>query len=166
VATLEGAPLPDAPAPRRSRPPLGTLLAAGGVFVIAVGTFSVLALLVDGAAGWILYVFLIPFYAAFPTIMFPPYGGVVAAGAWLVLFPILRALLRTPRVRRYRERHGWVMAPAGGRSSRGGRWRSGGAAGGGFSGGGFSSRGGSSGGGGGFSGGGGSSGGGGASSGW
>jgi uncharacterized protein len=127
------------------------LLVFAGIFVLVIGTFSLVALVTPGGVGWFLYLFLVPFYAAFPTAMFPPYGGVIAAGAWLVLFPIVRALLDTPKGKAFRKRHGWVPVPGG----SGGRWQSGG----GFSGG-------RSGGGGGFSGGGGSSGGGGASSSW
>ena len=118
------------------------------MFLSVIGTFSVVALFTPGTAGWFLYLFLTPFYAMFPSVILPPYGGVVMGGAWLVLFPILRSFLNSPTGTKFRKRHGWVMLPSGG----GGSW-----SGGGFSGGG---------GGGGFSGGGGSSGGGGASSSW
>ena len=151
-AVIEGASLPP---PRRARSQgiestVGLLVMAG-IFILVIGTFSMVALVAPGGVGWFLYLFLVPFYAAFPTAMFPPYGGVIAAGAWLILFPIVRAFLKTPQGKEFRKRHGWLPSPG-----EGGRWRS--------SGGGFS--GGSSGGGGGFSGGGGSSGGGGASSSW
>ena len=153
VATVEGAALPaPRPAPSRQFGSAVGLLVFAGIFIVVIGTFSLVALTAPGAVGWFLYLFLVPFYAAFPTAMFPPYGGVIAAGAWLVLFPILRSLLHTPQGKEFRKRHGWVPSPSAGEG--GGRWRSGG----GFSGGG--------GGGGGFSGGGGSSGGGGASSSW
>ena len=125
------------------------LLFFGLMFFSVIGTFSVVALLTPGAQGWFLYAFLIPFYAIFPSVVLPPYGGVVMGGAWLILFPILRTLLQSPTGTKFRKEHGWVITPSAG----GGSW-----SGGGFSGGG--------GGGGGFSGGGGSSGGGGASSGW
>ena len=122
------------------------------MFLIVIGTFSVVALLTPGTAGWFLYLFLTPFYAIFPSIVLPPYGGLIAAGSWLVLFPILRSVLHSPGGKKFRERHGWVMVA---RLERdGGRWSSGEVSGGG------------GGGGGGFSGGGGSSGGGGASSSW
>jgi uncharacterized protein len=154
AAAVEGVPLPP---PRRDRVrEFGSragLLFFAAMFVVIVGTFSVIALLAPGAPGWFLYVFLTPFYAIFPSMLFPPYGGWIAASTWLVLFPILRLALSSPGGKRFRKRHGWVESPAGG---RGGRWHSGGS----WGGGGFS------GGGGGFSGGGGSSGGGGASSGW
>jgi uncharacterized protein len=152
TSVIEGASLPP---PKRARSQgidstIG-LVVMGGIFTIVIGTFSMVALLAPGGVGWFLYLFLIPFYAAFPTAMFPPWGGVIAAGIWIVLFPIVRAFFNTPRGKEFRKRRGWAMTPG-----DGGRWRT--------SGGGFS--GGSSGGGGGFSGGGGSSGGGGASSSW
>jgi uncharacterized protein len=150
VAVVDGAPLP---APKRQPvAQVGSivgLLIFAAMFLLVIGTFSVIALLTPGSAGWFLYLFLTPFYAIFPSVIFPPYGGVVAAGAWLMLYPILRSVLHSPEGKKFRERHGWVMVPTGG---GGGRW----------SGGGWSSGGG----GGGFSGGGGSSGGGGASSSW
>ena len=149
---VEGAALPP-PKKASNRLPLLPLLFMLGMFTLVIGTFSMVALVTPGGAGWFLYLFLVPFYAAFPTAMFPPWGGVIAAGSWLVLFPIVRSLLHTEQGKEFRKRHGWVMTP-----SSGGRWRS--SSGGGYSGGS------SGGGGGGFSGGGGSSGGGGASSSW
>ena len=90
----------------------------GGIFLLVIGTFSMVALLAPGGVGWFLYLFLVPFYAAFPTAMFPPYGGVIAAGAWLILFPIVRAFLNTPQGKEFRKRRGWVPSPG-----DGGRWR-------------------------------------------
>jgi uncharacterized protein len=146
-AVIEGTPLPP---PRRDRTrQFGSvvgLLFFAGMFLVVIGTFSVVALLTPGGAGWFLYLFLTPFYGIFPSVLFPPYGGVIAAGAWLTLFPILRSALHSPGGTKFRKRHGWVMAPAAGGS--GGRWTSGGSSGGGSSGGGFSGGGGSSGGGG------------------
>jgi uncharacterized protein len=151
AAVVSGAPLP---APRRDRgQQLGSIvgiLVFSLMFILVIGTFSVVALLTPGSPGWFLYLFLIPFYGIFPSIIFPPWGGVIAAGSWLVGFPMLRSLLHSSGGTAFRKRHGWVVTP-----SSGGRWSSGGS-GGGYSGGG----------GGGFSGGGGSSGGGGASSSW
>jgi uncharacterized protein len=152
AAVIEGAELP---APRRaSGNQIGSIVGLGifaMMFLLVIGTFSLIALLSPGKSGWLLYLFLTPFYAIFPSVVFPPYGGLVAAGCWLVGFPILRAMLNTPGGTKFRKRHRLEWATSSGGS--GGRWSSGG--GGGFSGGG-----------GGFSGGGGSSGGGGASSSW
>ena len=137
VATVEGAALPSPrPAPSHQFGSIVGLIFFAGIFVIVIGTFSLVALVAPGAVGWFLYLFLAPFYAAFPTAMFPPYGGLIAAGAWLVLFPILRTFLHTPQGKEFRKRHGWVASPSAG--GGGGRWRSGGGfsgGGGGFSGG-------------------------------
>ena len=154
VAALQGTPMPAAPrAPARQIGSIVGILFFAVMFLIVIGTFSVVALFTPGGAGWFLYLFLTPFYAIFPSIVLPPYGGVIAAGSWLALFPILRSVLHSPGGKKFRQRHGWVVVPGSGGS--GGRW----------TGGGWSS-GGGGGGGGGFSGGGGSSGGGGASSSW
>jgi uncharacterized protein len=142
ASVVQGAPLP---APRRQ---LGSqigsivgILFFAFMFLSVVGTFSVVALLTPGSAGWFLYLFLAPFYAIFPSVIFPPYGGVVMGGAWLILFPILRSLINTPAGTKFRKEHGWVITPSsGGRSWSGGGYSGGG--GGGFSGGGGSSGGG------------------------
>lgn len=159
AAAIRGAPLP--PPPRGSGERSGSLvglLLFGGIFTLVIGTFSLIALVAPGAVGWFLFLFLVPFYATFPSVLFPPYGGLIAAGAWLILFPPLRLWLRSPRGQTYRRRNRLLRAlDAAGGAGSGSAWRWSGAG---------SSGGGSSGGGGGFSGGGGSSGGGGASSSW
>ncbi len=147
-AVIEGASLP---APRSDRGgQLGSVagfLLFSAMFILIIGTFSAIALLTAGAHGWFLYLFLTPFYAIFPSILLPPHGGVIAAGAWLILYPILRTVLHSSAGKKFRQQRGWVLAPSAG--GGGGRWSSGGSSGGG-----------------GFSGGGGRSGGGGASSSW
>jgi uncharacterized protein len=150
AAVIQGAslPPPKSQAGRQAGSIVGLLFFAL-MFLTVIGTFSMVALFTPGAQGWFLYAFLIPFYAIFPSVVVPPYGGVVMGGAWIILFPILRMLAQSPAGTKFRKQHGWVMVPSTG--GGGGSW-----SGGGFSGGG----------GGGFSGGGGSSGGGGASSGW
>ena len=118
-------------------------------FLFVVGIFSLTALFAEGCSGWFLYLFLLPFWLAFPlAILGSPVGWLFFPG-WLVGFPILRAL--TAGARKKGALPGWMgggAIPRNWTSSRG--W-----GGGGFSGGG-----------GGFSGGGGSFGGGGASSSW
>jgi len=125
-------------------------LVFGLVFLVVVGTFSVVAVVSRGFQSWFLYAFLTPFYIAFP---FAFGGGAVAAvltALWLIGFPLAKHRLG-PRLD--------VLRKAGRR--RGGFWggfvasMGGGSGGGSFGGGG-----------GGFSGGGGSFGGGGASGGW
>jgi uncharacterized membrane protein YgcG len=82
-------------------------------------------------------VFLMPFYAMFPSLIFPPYGGVVACGAWILLFPIFRNRLK-PWSKEFKARHPQLVGFAGGGGGAGssGGWSSGGD--GGFSGGGGS----------------------------
>ena len=121
--------------------PLSSQLMAMSIFVIVIGVFSFTAIFGKGGQGWFLYLFLMPFYGAFPTAFFGKYGLILLV-AWIIGFPILRILT---------WHSGW------GRSFRTAypTWTRFGSSGGG---GGFS--------GGGFSGGGGSFGGGGASGGW
>lgn len=102
------------------------------------------ALASRGVAGWVLYLFLAPFFLALPAAMFGLRVGVIAVLAWLIGFPLLRMI--------------WPKASSRKTGSRGGGGFWGPFIGGGGGGGGFS--------GGGFSGGGGSFGGGGASGGW
>ncbi|HXO39951.1 MAG TPA: TPM domain-containing protein, partial [Thermoanaerobaculia bacterium] len=152
VKVLHGQPLPAPPAaPAAGAMPIGGRIIFGLVFLIVVGVFSLIALATRGAQSWFLYVFLLPFYLAFPFAFAGPVVAVALTGLWLVGFPIVKALRRG--------------APVGAGKHRGGFWggivTSTGSSGGFFSGGGS---GGSSGGG--FSGGGGSFGGGGASGGW
>ncbi len=149
AAIIQGKPLARL-AVSRSREPrspdLLPRLLMGTIFVAVVGVHSLMAVLTPTATGWLLYVFLMPFYALFPSFIFPPYGGAVACSAWILLFPILRSRLK-PWSKEFKARHPGLAGFTGGsgRSGSGGGW---------------------SGGGGGFSGGGGSSGGGGASSSW
>jgi uncharacterized protein len=118
-----------------------------GLFAAVIGVFSLVAILGPGFTGWFLYLFLVPFYAAFPSVLIHPIAGAILTVAWLVGLPIARILLhRSDAGRNLPARHsGWVaLAALGGRGHGGGGF------------------GGSPG----FSGGGGSFGGGGASSGW
>ena len=59
--------LKDVPWPMR--------LAFGGMFVLVIGVFSMLALFSKGCSAWFLYFFLMPFYLAFPMVFAGPIGG-------------------------------------------------------------------------------------------
>ncbi len=149
AAGIRGEELP-LPEHRPTQGPQG-LPGLGSLFLMALFglPFISSALSAKGPAGWILYLFLTPFFFVFPAALFGLKAGGVAALAWLIGFPILRAI--------------WPKGPTGpggrGRGGMGPIWVGGsgwrGSGGGGFSGGG-----------GGFSGGGGSFGGGGATGGW
>ena len=102
------------------------------------------ALATRGPAGWILYLMLAPFFFVVPTVLAGPLAGGIAALAWLVLFPILRAVW--PKASHFPDRRS--MGGRGGIPpfwAGGGSWRGGGGS---FGGGGFSGGGGSFGGGG------------------
>lgn len=123
-----------------------------GAFIFGIlGVFTFIGLLSPGCAGWFLYAFLIPFYAAFPMVIFDTNGGIAVFLFYLISYPIAKLFLG-------RTQWGKKMAKKMGGSRRGTGWSSGS----GWSGGGWSSGGG----GGGFSGGGGSFGGGGSSGSW
>ena len=144
AATIDGKPLARSVAPRsRGLHGMDLLprLFMATIFTAVVGLHSLVAILTPTAMGWFLYVFLMPFYAAFPTFIFPPYGGVVACAAWILLFPILRRRLK-PWSKEFKAQHPHLagFAGGGGHSSSGGGWSSGG----GFSGGGGSFGGGGS----------------------
>jgi uncharacterized protein len=109
----------------------------GWLFMLALFglPFIQAALAARGSAGWILYLFLTPFFFFMPAALFGPTVGSIAAVAWLVLFPLLRAILPkgpppgSPRAGGRRGPFGSIWV--GGSGSRGG-WSGGG----GFSGGG------------------------------
>ncbi len=72
-------------------------------FLLVIGVFSLTALKARGFQGWFFYAFLTPFYYFLGGATL----GLILAGAWLVLFPLLRLLF---------ARTGW----GGGRGGRGG----------------------------------------------
>jgi uncharacterized protein len=116
------------------------------LFVVVVGVFSLVALATEGGGAWFLYLFLIPFWFAFPVGIFGPQIGAFFGGGWMLGFPLLHRLLRKRRKsgKLFKNTRWATGGPPGGGwvwSSRGGR-------GGGFGGGGFSGGGGSFGGGG------------------
>lgn len=123
-----------------------------GLFVFVIlGIFTYTGLVSKGAPGWVLYFFLIPFYAIFPGAILGWGPGLTSLGVYIIGYPILKVIF---------TKMGWAKTHSGG-SSGGRGWSSGS----GWYGGGSSS-GSSWGGGGGFSGGGGSFGGGGSSGSW
>jgi len=110
------------------------------IFLLIFGLpFIGIALSARGAAGWIVGIFLTPFFFAFPAAIFGVTVGKVTAIAWLIAFSLLRLILPKTTI-------------GSGTGTRGGTFWGpfigGGGGGGGFSGGGFSGGGGSFGGGG------------------
>lgn len=125
-----------------------------GAFIFGIiGLFTVIGVLTPGV-GWFLYLFLIPFWGAFPMMVVGTKVGVVLLGIYLIGYPLAKLILRN---REWYKKAALDLKTKGSANLGGFTLTSGG--------GGWSSGSGSSGGGG-FSGGGGSSGGGGASGGW
>jgi uncharacterized protein len=158
VGTLEGRPDAIARQPARNRlgpvdMPLPARLIIAAVVLGILGLFTFGGILTASPAGWVIYVFLIPFWTLFPMPLFGVHAGWAMMGVYLIGFPIVRAgLARTEWYRKMRSRaDAQGMASTGGFSSSAGDTSFGGS---------------SSSGGGDFSGGGGSSGGGGASGSW
>ncbi len=117
-----------------------------GIFTVVVGLFTFVALFTKGFMSWFLYVFLIPFWMAFP---YAAIGGTIGLLPFLIYFigfPIAKTwLTRSSRGISLQKviAGSMIMSSAGGGwSSSGGGWSSGG--GGGFSGGGGSFGGGGS----------------------
>lgn len=63
------------------------------VTVAVLGNFSAFALFSTGCSGWFLYLFLIPFWAVFPSVLLAPPVGIALLVLWIVGFPILKIWL-------------------------------------------------------------------------
>jgi len=100
VKVVHGQPLPSpaavpAPAPARGGAmPLAGRIVGGLIFLVVVGAFSVIALFTRGPQSWFLYVFLVPFYLAFPFAFAGPVAAAALTGLWLLGFPIVKTLRR------------------------------------------------------------------------
>jgi len=145
AAKIRGEPvaLPEGRSPgARGNGPSGPLML---ILAVLFGLpFVNAALATRGPAGWVLSLMLAPFFFVVPTVFAGPLAGGIAALAWLVLFPVLRAVW--PKASRFPDRRS--MGGRGGIPpfwAGGGSWRGGGGS---FGGGGFSGGGGSFGGGG------------------
>jgi uncharacterized protein len=113
--------------------PLGAALVVGACIFGLLGVFTVVGVLTPGV-GWVLYVFLIPFWAIFPMIVIGPRRTGVLLVAYLVLFPIakLRVRKRDWYKRAARELKtsgrttigGFTLSSGGSSSSSGSSWSS------------------------------------------
>src|SRR6202049_2887907 len=147
VKVLHGQPLPARPAaPAAGAMPIGDRIIFALVFLVVVGVFSLVALATRGAQSWFLYVFLIPFYLAFPFAFAGPVVAAALTGLWPGRVPLLEAMRRGAPMPSGKHRGGFWGGIVTGTGSSGGFFSGGGS--GGSSGGGFSGGGGSFGGGG------------------
>jgi uncharacterized protein len=116
-----------------------------GIFTVVVGMFTFIALFTKGFMSWFLYVFLIPFWMAFPYAAIGGMIGLLPFAIYFIGFPIAKLFLAktTKGISLQKNLAGtFITAGSGsGWSSSGGGWSSGG---GGFSGGGGSFGGGGS----------------------
>jgi uncharacterized protein len=115
-------------------------LVFGLVFVVVVGTFSVVAVVSRGFQSWFLYAFLTPFYIAFPFAFGGAAVAVTLTGLWLIGFPLAKHrlgprldLLRKAGRRRGGFWGGFVSSMGGGSGGSGGSFGGGGFSGGGGS---------------------------------
>ena len=77
-------------------PIVGSILisSAGGELIKPIlGMFAFLAVIIPGCGGWVLYVFLIPFYASFPMIVLGTSAGLGALITYIIALPVLKLLL-------------------------------------------------------------------------
>ena len=114
--------LEDAP---RSSPEVIPLVAMAVIFIGVIGVFAMSALFSKGGGAWFLYLFLVPFFFAFPAAMIGPKWALVIVMAWLTGFPILRAMIwHTTAGKGFRTSHptwtNWTSTGGGGWSSGGG----------------------------------------------
>lgn len=115
----------------------GGLGCAAWPMLAFLGLFSLNLLRIRGPAGWVPYIFMMPFWYFVPYVTVGNPLAWVALALWVLGFPVLRAIVRKVGGDK------WISSGGGGWSSSSG-WGGGG----GFSGGGFSGGGGSFGGGG------------------
>ena len=94
----------ELPEPRSDRvmPDFATL----AVFFIFGLPFINAALASRGVAGWVLYLFLAPFFLAVPAAVFGVRVGVIAVLAWLIGFPLLRLIWPKASTRKTGSRGG------------------------------------------------------------
>ncbi len=130
----EGEAIPEAAASPQQQIPLPLRIAFFLGFLAFISIFAVGAIFSKGCSSWFLWLFLVPFFAAFPAALLGPVGGLVCVLVWLIAFPIVKRFLAGSSGKRFLAAHPGFekFATSGG---RGGGWSSGG---GGFSGGGGS----------------------------
>jgi uncharacterized protein len=126
---------------------IGGIVIASLLFFFVIGIFTFILILSPGGGQmWFLYLFLIPFWAAFPMALYGVAAGSIMLVSYLVGVPVLRALIRsTPKGRKMVTSFASSGSSSGsGWSSSGGGWSSSSSSSSSFSGGGGSFSGGGS----------------------
>ncbi len=142
LAAIAGAYVAEGESNSSALPDFVGLLIFFAIFLLVVGTFTLIATVTSGFGGWFLYFFLMPFWIAFPSAGFGTAVGGTLFG--LYAFGIGATKIWLSKSKKGKEMmkkwsKKWPAAKGGsmrGGSSRG--WSSGGSSGGGFSGGGGS----------------------------
>jgi uncharacterized protein len=124
-------------------PPLVFTLLGSAIFLVVVGTFTMLVLSQKGFSSWFLYFFLLPFWLAFPCAFFGKVVGITLFGLYAILVPIVKLWFRfSPTGASVLKRWGntgfmhatsgggWGSGSSGGFSGGGGGFSGGGASGG------------------------------------
>jgi len=131
---MRGEALPAAEATPGAEPaPWWAMLFGVAMFVLVIGLFSLVAVFSPGCQAWFLYLFLTPFYLAFPAAFAGLPFGVLMGAAWLLAFPVLKVWLgKSAAGRAWVKRHPGLASIGSSRGSSGSS-RSGGFSGGGGS---------------------------------
>ena len=109
-----------------------------GIFLLVVGSFSMIALFSSGCQSWFLWLFLTPFWSTFPMVI-DPWVGAVCGVLWFIGCPIAKLILgKTAFGKRFLETYPTLTTWGSSSGSSGGGWSRGGGFSGGFSGGGGS----------------------------
>jgi len=133
IAAIRGAYTPD-DGDGSMQGGIWVMLIALLIFTSVVGSFTLIALFSTGFFSWFLYVFLLPFWYAFPSALLGATPGLLIVGTYAIVFPILKIWFRFPAGQAFQKRWG---GPVGSGRAGGGGWSSSGSSsGGGFSGGG------------------------------
>ena len=100
----------------------GTGILAFLFFLLVVGIFTMIAFAAPGGGGWFLYVFLLPFWGAFPAATLGPSIGLPMFFIYAIGMPIAKIVMaHTAWGKTFGKKYGMVMT-----SSGGGGWSSGG----------------------------------------
>lgn len=107
-------------------PPWQVRLIGFGVFAIVVGTFTFVSVVTGGGGGWFLYFFLMPFWLAFPMMIFGVAGGGILFGLYVLVIGAIKIWLRTSKAGQAKTKK-WSKKWSGAqlKHGRGGSWSSG-----------------------------------------
>ena len=74
---------------------IGARIFAGLIFLVVVGIFTFIAMISQGFMSWFLYVFLLPFWGAFPSAILGLAPGLTLFGMYAIGFVVFKLWVRT-----------------------------------------------------------------------